>query len=73
MKKLIILISISSLLFNQDNGIDPVFTGVFGSATINDKVPETYTVLINQFDINQEAFFQWLLDNDIEYDVEQLS
>ena len=40
---------------------------------LNRHIPGAYDVLIHEFGINKTDFFQWLDDNDIEYDVEQLS
>jgi len=44
-----------------------------GYIKLSDGIPQTYDLLINEFDINQKNFFQWLEDNDIEYNIEQLS
>ena len=50
-KLLYLIFFCSSFLFNQDLEVDPVFTGAFGSATINDKI-------YNQFSIRPEFAFE---------------
>ena len=47
MKKIIIFCSFFGFLLNQENNIDPVFTGSFGSTTLNEKI-------FNQFSIRPE-------------------
>ena len=50
-KLLYVVFFCSSFLFSQDLEVDPVFTGAFGSATINDKI-------YNQFSIRPEFAFE---------------
>ena len=49
-KKITTFICFTCLMFAQGSSIDPVFTGAFGSSTINDK-------LYNQFSIRPEFAF----------------
>ena len=51
LKRLFFIIFCFSFLFTQDLQVDPVFTGAFGSATINDKI-------YNQFSIRPEFAFE---------------
>ena len=53
LKNTIAIICFTCLIIAQDNTIDPVFTGAFGSSTINDK-------LYNQFSIRPEFAFSKL-------------
>ena len=50
-KYLYIVFFCLGFLFSQDLEVDPVFTGAFGSATINDKI-------YNQFSIRPEFAFE---------------
>jgi len=50
LKNTIAIICFTCLILAQDDTIDPVFTGAFGSSTINDK-------LYNQFSIRPEFAF----------------
>ena len=50
-KLLYVIFFCSSFLLSQDLEVDPVFTGAFGSATINDKI-------YNQFSIRPEFAFE---------------
>ena len=51
LKRLFFVIFCFGFLFCQDLDVDPVFTGAFGSATINDKI-------YNQFSIRPEFAFE---------------
>ena len=59
LKRISILICFISIILTQDSVVDPVFTGAFGSATINDKI-------YNQFSIRPElAFSKFAMGLDI--------